>query len=87
MPYEDWLENIRLNLGGRRLLVIIDDFEKIGSVLEEQKITKDLFNELRHLIQHDDQLSFLLSGVPTLNKLGPNWSDYFINVVPIEVAY
>jgi len=89
-PYialEDWLEQAVPKLGDRRLLLNLDEFEKIGSAINEGRMSLNLFNELRHLIQHYDQLGFLFSGVQTLDELGPNWSSYFISVVPIEMLY
>jgi hypothetical protein len=89
-PYialEDWLEQALPKLGDRRLLLNLDEFEKIGSAINEGRMSLNLFNELRHLIQHYDQLGFLFSGVQTLEELGPNWSSYFISVVPIEMLY
>jgi hypothetical protein len=89
-PYialEDWLEQAVPKLGDRRLLLNLDEFEKIGSAINEGRMSLNLFNELRHLIQHYEQLGFLFSGVQTLDELGPNWSSYFISVVPIEMLY
>jgi hypothetical protein len=89
-PYitlEDWLEQALPKLGNRRLLLNFDEFEKIGSAIKEGRISLNLFDELRHLIQHYDQLGFLFSGVQTLDELGPNWSSYFISVMPIEMLY
>jgi hypothetical protein len=89
-PYialEDWLEQAVPKLGDRRLLFNLDEFEKIGSAINEGRMSLNLFDELRHLIQHYDQLGFLFSGVQTLDELGPNWSSYFISVVPIEMLY
>ncbi len=89
-PYialEDWLEQALPKLGDRRLLLNLDEFEKIGNAINEGRMSLNLFNELRHLIQHYDQLGFLFSGVQTLDELGPNWSSYFISVVPIEMLY
>jgi hypothetical protein len=89
-PYialEDWLEQAVPKLGDRRLLLNLDEFEKIGSAINEGRMSLNLFNELRHLIQHYDQVGFLFSGVQTLDELGPNWSSYFISVVPIEMLY
>jgi hypothetical protein len=89
-PYialEDWLEQAMSKLGDRRLLLNLDEFEKIGSAINQGRMSLNLFNELRHLIQHYDQLGFLFSGVQTLDELGPNWSSYFISVVPIEMLY
>ena len=90
-PYttlEDWLD-IALPLlpEGRRLLLNLDEFERIGTAIAGGKLSLNLLNELRHLIQHRDELAFMFSGVQTLDELGPNWSSYFISVVPIEMLY
>ncbi len=45
-----------------------------------------IFDQLRDLIQHS-HFSFLFCGVQTLNALGPNWSNYFISVRPMEMTY
>ncbi len=64
-PYttlEDWLDDNLPQLGSRRLLFCLDEFEKIGTALTEGRLTQRLLDELRHLIQHGDRLSFLFSG-------------------------
>jgi hypothetical protein len=89
-PYitlETWLDQALPNLGDRYLLINLDEFEKISSAIKAGKLTEDLFNELRHLIQHYDRLGFLFSGVQTLGEIGPNWSSYFISIVPMEMLY
>ncbi|MEH2116285.1 AAA family ATPase [Nostoc sp.] len=89
-PYttlEDWLDEALAKIGERRILLNLDEFEKIGTAIQKGQITLRLFDQLRHLIQHYEQLGFLFSGVQTLEELGPNWSSYFISVVPIEMLY
>lgn len=89
-PYpllEDWLDSVLQNLGERRLLLNLDEFEKIGSAIQAKRLSSRLFDELRSLIQHTDRLGFLFSGVQTLDELGPNWSSYFISVMPMEMLY
>ncbi|MFM6158314.1 MAG: AAA family ATPase, partial [Sphaerospermopsis kisseleviana] len=83
-PYtnlEDWLDTALEQIGEKRILLNLDEFEKIGTAIQEGKLSLHLFDQLRHLIQHYDQLGFLFSGVQTLEELGPNWSSYFISVV------
>ena len=89
-PYttlEDWLDEALEQIGERRILINFDEFEKIGTAIQNGQISLRLFDQLRHLIQHYEQLGFLFSGVQTLDELGPNWSSYFISVVPIEMLY
>jgi hypothetical protein len=89
-PYaalEDWLDQVVPRLHERRVLLCLDEFEKLGSAIRTGKIPLTLFDELRHLIQHHDELGFLFCGVQTLDELGPNWSSYFISVRPSEMTY
>jgi len=84
---EDWLDTALPQLGDRRLLLNLDEFEKIGSAIQQGRLSDRLFDELRSLIQHYDRLGFLFSGVQTLDELGPHWSSYFISIVPMEMHY
>ncbi|WP_434686415.1 AAA family ATPase [Pseudanabaena minima] len=89
-PYphlEDWLYAALTQLAGKRILINFDEFEAISRAMEQGRITTNLFDELRSLIQHWDRLSFLFSGVQTLDELGTNWSSYFISAMPIEMTY
>jgi hypothetical protein len=89
-PYpalQDWLDLALPKLGERRLLLNLDEFEKIGSAIKDGRISERLFDQLRSMIQHYDRLGFLFSGVQTLEELGPRWSNYFISVVPMEMHY
>jgi hypothetical protein len=75
------------NIDKISFLLNLNEFERIGSVVKEQRISDRLFDQLRSMIQHDDRLGFLFSGVQTLEELGPRWSNYFISVVPMEMHY
>lgn len=89
-PYaalEDWLDEAEQVLEQRRILFCLDEFEKLGAAIKEGKISLTLFDQLRHLIQHREELSFLFCGVQTLAELGPNWSSYFISIEPVEMLY
>lgn len=85
--FETWLETVLTELGSRQLLLNLDEFEKISAAIDRGKLSLTLFDELRSLIQHWPQLGFVFSGVQTLEEIGPNWSSYFISVVPIEMLY
>ncbi|MGD1905705.1 MAG: AAA family ATPase [Leptolyngbyaceae cyanobacterium] len=85
--FETWLEQVLEQLGERQLLLNFDEFEKVGTAINAGRLNLTLFDELRSLIQHWDKLGFVFSGVQTLDELGPNWSSYFISVVPVEMLY
>ena len=87
LTFQNWLDEALDSLDDRQLLLNLDEFEKIGTAINEGKLSLTLFDGLRSLIQHREQLGFVFSGVQTLEELGPNWSSYFISVVPVEMLY
>jgi hypothetical protein len=90
-PFEafaEWLEDEALpGLKEFNLLLTFDEFEKLGEALAAGRLDPRVFDELRHLIQHQTQLALLFAGVQTLEELGPAWSSYFINVKPLTIDY
>lgn len=84
---ESWLDQVRPEIGSCRMLLNLDEWEKLGQSVQTWQRGLAAFDQLRHMIQHDSQIGFLFSGVETLEQLGPNWSSYFISVVPMEILY
>ncbi|EFO80969.1 hypothetical protein OSCT_1200 [Oscillochloris trichoides DG-6] len=88
-PYtalEDWLDAATPIFATRSLLLCFDEFEQLGHAVAQGQVERRIFDQLRDLIQHS-HFSFLFCGVQTLNELGPNWSNYFISVRPMEMTY
>jgi hypothetical protein len=86
--FEDWLQDRALPiLAERRLLLTLDEFEKLGQAIEAGRVEEAVLDQLRSLIQHQPQLSLLFAGVATLDELGPHWSSYFINVRALRATY
>ncbi|MCP4352512.1 MAG: sodium/proton-translocating pyrophosphatase [Desulfobacterales bacterium] len=86
--FEDWLDKEALpKLQNFNILLTFDEFENLGKAIEKEKISTDLLDELRHLIQHQTQMAFLFAGVKTMEDLGQNWSSYFINIKPVPMSY
>lgn len=85
--FEDWLDLLLSNIDDNRLLICIDEFEKLGKAMERGHMSTAIFDELRHLSQHRDRLRFIFCGAQTFEELGPQWTHYFITSKPIEVRY
>ncbi len=90
-PFEafaEWLEDTALPaLQDFNLLLTFDEFEKLGEAVNAGRLSEQVFDELRYLIQHQTRLALLFAGVQTLDELGPAWSSYFINVKPLTIGY
>jgi hypothetical protein len=83
-----WLESaVFPQLQDFTLLLTLDEFEKAGTALAAGRLSPQVFDELRHLIQHETRLAVLLAGVQTLDELGPQWASYFPNVRQLTMSY
>ena len=69
---------VRERLGGRILLLTVDEFEEIGERVDKGRLPHEIFPYLRHLIQHEEQLAFIFSGTHKIEALmGDYWSVLF----------
>ena len=50
-------------------------------------LSEDVFANLRHLMQSYPNISLLFAGVHTLEELGEDAENYFINTQAIEISY
>lgn len=86
--FDDWLDEQALPaMADFHLLIMFDEFEKLGEAVTNEQISRKLLDEMRHTIQHREEISLLFAGVQTLEQLGPDWSSYFINVQPLRISY
>ena len=74
--------------GGQRLaLLAIDEFEALDMVMAKGRFDEtDVFNMLRHLIQHRSRFKVLLAGSHTLDEL-QHWASHLINVQVVKIGY
>lgn len=83
----DWLEEIKPLFSNRTMLFVIDEFELIGRALKEGKLSINVLDYLRNMMQHNDNILLMFAGVQTIEALGPNPSSYFISAYPVEISY
>ena len=69
------------------LLLTFDEFEKAGEALEFGQLSRNVLNQLRTLIEHQQKMALLFAGVQTLDELGPDYSSYFINARSLSMGY
>jgi uncharacterized protein len=72
----------------KQILLTFDEYERLGKGIEEKKITHEVFNQLRNIVQHRARIVVLFSGGHRFEELrGVNWSDYLINVKTLELSF
>ncbi len=75
----DWLEALEQRPGRDRVLLCLDEFERLEEVVGEKPETKQqlvqLMGLLRATIQHRRRVRLLVAGNSTFEELGPLWND------------
>jgi outer membrane protein assembly factor BamB len=76
--FNTFLDEAEEQLLGRKIIVLIDEFEILETLVQEGKLKQELFWYLRGLMQHRESINFLLSGTHTIKQLtGEYWSVFF----------
>ncbi len=73
-----FLDVVEESLQGRMLVVLIDEFEILEALVNQRKLAPEVFNYLRSMVQNRQNITFLLAGVHTIQKLTAGyWSPFF----------
>lgn len=82
-----FLERVDLNLEGRKLIILIDEFEIIETKVQKGVLAPEVFEYLRSVIQGYPSMTFLLAGVHTIHELTTGyWSPFFNIAVHHKLA-
>ena len=81
-----FLEQVEAALAGRHLLLMLDEFEKVKELIDSGRLSENLLDYFRHLMQHSPLL-FLIAGTQKLRELtGGYWSVFFNLALPIDIG-
>jgi len=85
--YLDAIENISRRVN-KEILLTFDEYEKFEEGITSAKITREIFNQLRSIVQHRERIVVLFSGCHRFEEAKTvNWSDYLINVKTLELSF
>jgi hypothetical protein len=82
-----WLEGAERALGGRQLLLCLDEFEKLEEALATGRVDGRFLSLLRNIIQHHDRIVVLLSGSHHLDELPPRWADALVTTQSLKIGF
>ncbi len=86
----DWLDALEHRPGEERILLCLDEFERLEEVVDEKPETRQqlvqLMGLLRATIQHRRRVRLLVAGTATFEELGPLWNDTFISVQELRLG-
>jgi hypothetical protein len=85
--YLDEVEQLSRRIN-KRILLTFDEYERMEQGIKEARITEEVFNKIRNIVQHRERIVVLFSGSHWLDELKTvRWSDYLINVKTLELSY
>lgn len=79
---QDFMPRVRAALGGRRLLLLLDEFEELEQRVARGLLPGEIFGYLRHLMQHQPQLAWVFVGTQALADLpAAHWDGLFSGAI------
>lgn len=77
---EEFLSSVFARIGGRKLLLLLDEFEELEMRVKEGKLNREIFAYLRSLMQHAQRLSFILAGAHRLHEMSSEYWSMLFNI-------
>ena len=77
--FKKLLKNIKPELGEKIMVLMVDEFEELQMRVEEKRISKTIFSNIRHLMQHENKLIFLFCGTHKLEEMSADYWSIFFN--------
>jgi len=66
---------------------MIDEFEELQMRVEDGKISRTIFSNLRHLMQYQEKLFFIFCGTHKLEEMSADyWSIFFNTAIYIKIG-
>jgi hypothetical protein len=74
--FEDrFLREARASIGGRRLVLALDEYEELGARVSSGSLSASVFSDLRRLIRGGTTLAFVFAGAHRIEEMaGDHWS-------------
>jgi hypothetical protein len=76
-----FLSSVREQVGPERVLLLaVDEFDYLARLVQAGNLPNAIFGYLRHMMQHESQLAFILSGTYTMAQTISQYSSEFFNI-------
>ena len=77
---KEFLPLVSKVLGQRILVLLLDEFEELEMRVRAGELPRSIFPYLRHLMQHSDQIAFILAGSHRLEELAADYRSALFNI-------
>ncbi len=88
LTFDHFLAEIKSVMGGRRLILTIDEFELIEDAINRGAVDAELLAYLRGVIHSERWFVLALAGLHTLEEMTADyWNPLFSSVTPVRVSF
>ena len=64
----------------KRMILLLDEFDDLEAKVRSQRLSEDVFAQLRNLMQHSENVSLVLSGTHRLEALAGEYWSFLLNL-------
>ena len=75
-----FLRNLIPRLGDKKLLLMFDEFEELQRRVESGRLQPEIFQFLRNLMQHEENIDFVFAGTHRLEDLSADYWSILFNI-------
>ena len=75
-----FLAQVHQIIDQRPLLILLDEFEELEMAVKSRHLDERIFNFLRHLVQHDQQVNIIFCGTHRLEALSADYWGVLFNI-------
>jgi HEAT repeat protein len=77
---DEFLEELNSKIQNRYIVILFDEFEALEHAVTSQKLDPMIFNYIRNLMQHEDNLVFIFAGVHRLEEMMQDYWGVMFNI-------
>jgi len=78
--FDVFLDNVEEQLKERKLILLVDEFEVLEEQVVKGKLEPEIFEYLRDILQHRQNLNFLFSGTHKITEYTKWYRSVFFNI-------
>ncbi|ACK73624.1 ATPase [Gloeothece citriformis PCC 7424] len=88
ITFKRYLKTVIENLDKKGLIIALDEFETIETLIEAGQIPPEFMGYLRGLVQMSPKLAFIFAGLHTLEEMTADYfHPFFSSVISIKVSF
>ena len=86
--FQDFVDSLEQGLGDRRLIIMLDEFGLLMRKVAEGTFDPGIFDFIRSIVQHTNNLAFLFTGAYELRRMQKDYQSILFNLAKVHrVSY